>query len=202
MIKETTFVLATANPGKINEMREILSEFDINVATRKELGIDMEVEETGSTFIENAMLKAAAICKAADLPAIADDSGLVIDALDGQPGLYSSTFGGEELNNEQRVTYLLKLMENMEHRSAKFVCTIVCAFPDGSILSARGECNGSILTEPRGKGGFGYDPVFLPQGYDKSMAELPADEKNRISHRGLALKEFAGLLRTELGDHI
>ena len=196
------FILATANPGKIKEMSDILKGFDIEIKTRADLGIDMEIEETGTTFIDNAMLKAVAICKTAGMPAIADDSGLMIESLDGRPGVYSSSFGGEDLTNEQRVVYLLDEMKNMEHREAKFVCTIVCVFPDGSVLSARGECRGKILTEPRGSGGFGYDPVFLPHGYDKSMAELPADEKNRISHRGIALREFTNLLKDKLGDHI
>jgi len=189
------FVLASANPGKVREMREILSEFDLEIVSRDELGIDFDVEETGSTFVENALIKARAISEATGLPAIADDSGLAVDALGGRPGVYSSSFGGAELNADQRYLYLLEEMKNMEQRSAKYVCTIVCAFPDGSSLTVFGECRGRICTAPRGSGGFGYDPVFLIEGKDKTMAELSPEEKNEISHRGEALRNFALLLR-------
>jgi XTP/dITP diphosphohydrolase len=188
------YVLATANPGKVKEMREILFGLGIEVRTREELGIDIDVEETGSTFLENATLKARAICKVAGLPAIADDSGLVVDALGGAPGVNTSSYGGESLDNVGRYNYLLKMMKNMEHRSAKFVCNIVCVFPDGSILAAEGECCGEITAKPRGNSGFGYDPVFLVSGTDMTMAELTPDEKNTVSHRGAALRKFAALL--------
>ena len=190
----TKFVLASENPGKIREMRGVLSGLGIEVISKKEAGIEMDVEETGSTFMENAQLKAVAVCKASGLPAIADDSGLEVDALDGEPGVYSSTYGGEHLSDSERCAFLLKKMENMEHRSAKFVCTIVCAYPDGSIVNADGEICGEILTAPRGENGFGYDPVFLAFGMSKTMAELLAEEKNALSHRGKALREFAGNL--------
>jgi len=188
------FVLATANPGKIKEMREILSKFNIDIVTRDELGITFDIEETGSTFLENATLKAKAISAASDMPAIADDSGLVVDALGGEPGLYSSTYGGVELTDEERCLYLLRKMENVEQRSAKFVCNIVCVFPDGKCLTATGECNGSIAKKLCGSSGFGYDPVFLPVGSDVTTAQLSSAEKNAISHRGIALREFAKLL--------
>ena len=189
------YALATANPGKIEEMLTILSEHNIELVTRNELGIEDEIEETGSTFIDNAIIKARAVCKLSGLPAIADDSGLVVESLGGEPGVFSSTYGGEELTPDERCAYLLKNMDNMEHRRAKFVCTIVCAFPDGGLLTAQGECTGRILTEKRGSGGFGYDPVFLPDGKDKSMAELSPEEKNTISHRGNALRTFSDVLR-------
>jgi len=190
------FVLASANPGKIKEMREILQDFSIDIITRDELGLDIDVAETGTTFTENAMIKANAICKATSLPAVADDSGLCIDALDGAPGLYTSSFGGENLDSEGRCNYLLEKLQKVEHRSAKFVCTIVCAFPDGSLISAQGECLGKIAMAPRGTSGFGYDPVFIPEGSDLTMAELPPEKKNMISHRGKALREFSSLLKT------
>lgn len=193
------FVLATANPGKIKEMRNILSQFSIDVLTRDDLGIDIDIEETGTTFLENARLKAEAICAKSGLPAIADDSGLVVEALSGRPGVFSSTFGGEELTDTQRYLYLLKLMENKEQRRAKFVCTIVCSFPNGSQLTAVGECPGAIATEPRGTGGFGYDPVFIAEGKKKTMAELSSNEKNAISHRRIALDRFAELLKSYNG---
>jgi len=193
------YALATANPGKVKEMREILSGLGIEVLTRENLGINVEIEETGTTFIENATLKATAICEISEMPSIADDSGLIVEALDGKPGVYSSSFGGEELTAEARCIYLLKQMEkikNIEQRRAKFVSTIVCAFRDGNTLSASGECSGIITKSLIGSGGFGYDPVFKPDGYNKTMAELSVDEKNKISHRGKALREFSKLLQS------
>jgi len=190
-----TFVLATANPGKIREMRDILSEFGIDITTRDALGIDIDVEETGASFLENASLKAKAICKATGLPAIADDSGLCVEALGGAPGLYSSSFGGDNLDDKGRRDYLLEKMKDMEQRSAKFVTTIVCAFPGGDTLTATGECGGMIALSPAGSGGFGYDPVFIADGYNRTMAELTPGQKNEISHRGKALRAFAALLK-------
>jgi len=189
-----TFVLATANPGKVNEMREILNGEGIDIVSRYELGIDIDIPETGSSFMDNAILKARAICGAAGLPAIADDSGLMVDSLDGAPGVYSSTFGGEALSDAERCEHLIGAMKDMEQRRAKFVCTIVCIFPDGSTLSAQGECHGEIADVPRGAGGFGYDPLFVVDGLNKTMAELSVKEKNSISHRGSALREFSSML--------
>jgi len=189
------FVLATANPGKIKEMREILPGYGIEFLTRKDVGVDVEIEETGTTFIENATLKARAICSLSGLPAIADDSGLMVDALDGAPGVYTSSFGGEHLTAAQRCDYLLGKMRNTRQRGAKFVCVIVCAYPDGNILSSQGECRGQIAVAPMGSNGFGYDPVFIADGFNKTMAELSPEEKNSISHRGAALREFAMFFR-------
>jgi len=189
------YVLATANPGKIKELGKILSEMGVEFLTRRDLGINIEIEETGSTFLENATLKADAIAAASGMPAIADDSGLIVDSLGGEPGLFSSSYGGEELTDNQRCFYLLGKMSNMEHRCAKFVCTIVCSFPDGKHITATGECHGEIMTEPNGSDGFGFDPVFLPDGKDRTMAELTIDDKNKISHRGIALREFSALLK-------
>ena len=190
----TKFVLASDNPGKIREMRDVLLELGIEVISKREAGIDLYIEETGATFMENALLKAVAVCKASGLPAIADDSGLEVDALNGEPGVYSSTYGGEQLSDSERCVFLLKKMKKMEQRSARFVCTIVCAYPDGRMIAANGECCGEIMTAPRGENGFGYDPVFLAQGMSKTMAELLPEEKNALSHRGKALREFAGNL--------
>jgi len=189
------FALATANNGKINEMRSILSELNISVLTRAELGINIDIEETGTTFSENATLKAKAICIASCLPAIADDSGLIVESLDGKPGLYSSSYGGENLSCKERCEFLLSEMKKMEHRAAKFVCTIICVFPSGDILSATGECHGKIAWHIQGSGGFGYDPVFIPEGMSKTIAQLSPEEKNAISHRGVALREFAKVLK-------
>jgi len=189
------FVLATANQGKVREMRSILSSLGIDFVSRNEINIDIDIEETGTTFLENATLKATKISEISSLPAMADDSGLMVEALDGAPGVYSSSFGGDDLTDYERCLFLLKKIENMEQRRAKFVCTIVCVFPDGNMVSAVGECHGTISTTPMGTGGFGYDPVFIPDGYDKSMAELTSDEKNKISHRSIALRELRTKLR-------
>jgi len=193
------YALATANPGKIKEMQILLHEFGIDIATREELDISVEIEETGTTFFENARLKAETICKLSGLPSIADDSGLLVDALGDKPGVYSSSFGGDDLTAAERCDYLLaelKDVQEMEKRRARFVCTIVCAYPDGDLLTAGGECPGVITNAPCGLNGFGYDPVFLPDGMDKTMAELTSDEKNVISHRGKALRSFSELLKT------
>ena len=193
----TKFVIASSNPGKVRELRDILTSLDFIVITRQELGVDIDVEETGGTFTENAMLKAKAICDATGLPSIADDSGLVIDALGGAPGLYTSSFGGEGLDDRARCQYLLSVMDGREQRSAMFVSAIVCVFPDGTSIAAQGECAGSITMEQLGSGGFGYDPVFIAEGMDVTMAELPSVLKHDISHRGKALKQFAKLLEVE-----
>jgi len=189
------FVLATNNPGKIQEMREILPNLGIEFLTRNDIGIDIEIEETGTTFMDNALIKAKTICSLSGLPAIADDSGLIVDALDGAPGVYTSSFGGNGLSSGERCGYLLKKLKNVRRRSAKFVCTIVCAFPDGDVITAQGECCGSIADAPSGSNGFGYDPVFIAEGYEKTMAELTSDEKNALSHRGAALRAFSVLIQ-------
>ena len=188
------YILATANKGKVQEIQTILSEFGIDTISREEFGIDFEIEETGSSFIDNALLKAKAICKASGLPAIADDSGLVVDALGGAPGIYSSSYGGEHLSDAERCEYLLSMMKNKEQRSAKFVATIACVFPDGEVITAIGECEGEITKSPRGTGGFGYDSVFQAKCIDKTLAELMHEEKNALSHRGKALREIGKLL--------
>ena len=194
------FALATANHGKIAEISEIVAKLGIEIITRDELNIDFDVEETGTTFYENALLKAQAISIASGLPAIADDSGLCIDGLDGAPGVYSSSFGGLNLSDSERCEYLLNILKNVEHRGAKFVCYIVCYFPNGKIITAVGECRGEILETPQGTNGFGYDPIFRAEDQIKSMAELTGDKKNEISHRGKALKAFSELLMSYVNE--
>ena len=188
------FVLASHNPGKLREMREILSELGIEVLSQKDAGVDVDPEETGTTFEENAIIKAKAVMEASGLPAVADDSGLMVDALGGAPGVYSARFGGShDLPDSYRNEYLLKKLENTEQRGAKYVSVIAVAYPDGRIRTARGECHGEIARAERGSGGFGYDPLFrLPDG--RHMAELSSEEKNRISHRGIALRELKRIL--------
>ncbi|MEL4105542.1 XTP/dITP diphosphatase [Oscillospiraceae bacterium WX1] len=199
-----TFVLASNNQGKLSEMTAILSSCDISVISLAQAGIFQDVEETGQTFYENAFLKANAAVKATNQPAIADDSGLVVEALGGAPGVYSKRYGGAK-NDDERNTLLLKNMNGVEHRGAKFVSSIVCAFPNGDTIAAEGVCEGEILTAPRGGGGFGYDPIFLVRALGRSMAELTPDEKNSISHRGQAMRLFSDRLRnylTKTGEKI
>ena len=188
------FVLATHNPGKLREMGEILKDFGIEVVSPRDLGITVDVEETGTTFAENALLKAKAICKEANLPAIADDSGLCVDALNGAPGVYSARYGGEGLDDKGRYMLLLSSLRGAPTRAAHFACAVACAFPNGDTLTAEGRCDGSIAYAPLGEGGFGYDPVFLLPGTGKTFGQLTQEEKSAVSHRGRALKDFAGKL--------
>ncbi|MDO4315460.1 MAG: XTP/dITP diphosphatase [Oscillospiraceae bacterium] len=192
------FVLATHNPGKLREMADILSRFGVEVVSPKDLGITVDVEETGATFAENAMLKARAVCKAANLPAIADDSGLCVDALNGGPGVYSARYGGEGLDDRGRCMLLLSSMRGQPTRAAHFACAVACAFPDGKTLTAEGRCDGTIAFAPMGEGGFGYDPVFFVPEKARTFAQLTDEEKNEISHRGKALAAFAKKLATYL----
>ena len=192
------FVLATHNPGKLREMGEILKDFGIEVVSPRDLGITVDVEETGTTFAENALLKAKAICKATKLPAIADDSGLCVDALNGAPGVYSARYGGEGLDDKGRYMLLLSSLRGAPTRAAHFACAVACAFPNGDTLTAEGRCDGSIAYAPLGEGGFGYDPVFLLPGTGKTFGQLTQEEKSAVSHRGRALKDFAGKLEAYL----
>lgn len=194
------FVLATHNPGKLAEMKRILSGLGVEVVSPAEAGVEVDVEETGTTFAENAMLKARAICAAAGLPAIADDSGLCVDALNGGPGVYSARYGGEELDDRGRYMLLLNSMRGQTTRAAHFSCAVACAFPNGDTLEAEGRCDGAIAFAPIGEGGFGYDPVFLVPGKGKTFGQLTAEEKAEISHRGRALAAFAEKLGTYLSD--
>lgn len=182
-------IAATKNKNKLREFGEILKGFEI--ISQEEAGIDIDVEETGTTFEENSRLKAEAIFKATGIPAIADDSGLCVDALDGAPGVYSARYGGEGLDDEGRVQRLLKNMENVpdEKRTARFVCVITMV-SSGGVITAKGECEGVINHAPKGENGFGYDPVFYMKEYGKTTAEMSPDEKNAVSHRGKALKIF------------
>ena len=190
------FILATHNPGKLREMAAILSQYGVEVVSPADVGITVDVEETGTTFAENAMLKAKAICAAADLPAIADDSGLCVDALNGGPGVYSARYGGEGLDDKGRYTLLLQNMRGQTTRAAHFACAIACAFPNGDELTAEGRCDGTIAFAPMGEGGFGYDPVFFVPEKAKTFGQLTAEEKSAISHRGKALKAFSEKLAT------
>ena len=183
-------VLASKNKKKLVEMNDILSHLGVEVCSEAEAGVDVEVEETGTTFEENSLLKARAVIEASGMPAIADDSGLCVDALGGAPGVYSARYGGEGLDDRGRTRLLLENLRGQMTRTAKFVSVITCCFPNGDVICARGECLGTIAYAPQGEGGFGYDPVFFVPGLKKTFAQLSAEEKNAISHRGKALEQF------------
>ena len=183
-------VLASHNQKKMVEMKAILSQMGVEVLSQAEVGMDLEPEETGTTFEENARIKAQAVMQATGLPAIADDSGLMVDALNGEPGVYSARYGGEGLDDTGRWQLLLKNMAGEENRACKFVSVICCAFPDGGEVMARGECPGILAQGPSGDGGFGYDPIFYLPQLGKTMAQLTPAEKNQISHRARALAGF------------
>jgi XTP/dITP diphosphohydrolase len=178
-------------------MQEILSQLGVEVCLESEVGVDIEVEETGTTFEENSRLKAQAVMEATGLAAIADDSGLCADALGGAPGVYSARYGGPELDDMGRCRLLLENLKG-QPRGARFVSVITCCFPNGDVLTARGECPGTIAFVPMGEGGFGYDPVFFVPELKKTFAQLTAQEKNAISHRGKALTAFRGELEEYL----
>ncbi len=184
-------ILASNNKNKLREFRQLVADMDIELVGQRDAGCDFEVEETGATFEENAFLKCSAVTEVTGCAAFADDSGLVVDALNGEPGVYSARYGlGHEASDADRYNYLLNKMKDIDDRSARFVCCICCTMPNGDIIRARGECEGYILRAPCGNGGFGYDPVFHPLCTDKGMGELTPEEKNAISHRGKALAEF------------
>ena len=191
-------VLASKNPKKLTELSSILSSLGVEVCLQADAGVDVEVEETGSTFEENSMLKAKAVMEASGLPAVADDSGLCCDGLNGAPGVYSARYGGPGLDDAGRYRLLLENLRG-QTRAAKFVSVITCCFPNGDVITARGECPGTIAFAPQGSGGFGYDPVFFVPSLKKTFAQLSPEEKNAISHRGKALRAFAEELETYLG---
>ena len=184
-------ILASKNPHKLTELSAILSQHGFEIALESEYGLDIDVDETGTTFEENSLLKAEAVMKASGLPVLADDSGLMVDALDGAPGVYSARYGHKSSDGE-RTAFLLENMKDGpdEKRTAKFVCVITCLWPDGRKIVARGECPGVITHEVHGENGFGYDPVFYLPELGMTYAELPSEQKNAISHRARALQEF------------
>ena len=185
------FLIATHNMKKQAELERILKPLGIRVLTAEMAGLELtDVEETGETFEENAYLKAYSGCKESGMVCVADDSGLSVDFLDGAPGVYSARFAGEHGNDEKNIEKLLEIMKDVpaEQRTARFVSTVCCCFPDGRHFTVRGECEGLIAFEKHGCGGFGYDPVFLVG--DKTFGELTAEEKDKVSHRGNALRKF------------
>ena len=186
-------VLASKNKHKLEEISQITRKFDMELVLQSELGVDIDVEETGTTFEENSFLKAEAVMKATGLPALADDSGIAVDALNGEPGIYSARYGFDDtLDDWGRLQLLLKNTEHVPdgQRQAQFVCVITFVTPDGKVIQARGEVHGELLRAPAGEGGFGYDPIFYYPPFGKSLAQVSPAEKNSVSHRANALKVF------------
>jgi len=192
MSEKQRIVLASGNTHKIKEIGQMLPDFE--VVGYKDLGFDFEIEEDGTTFYENALIKAKAVATALNLPALADDSGICVDALDGQPGIFSARYAGDgvdEHNNE----LLLKNMQGVENRKAKFVCCMVFYKPNGEIITATGETHGKIMYECQGENGFGYDPLFMSDDLNKCLGVASAEEKNTISHRFRAIQALKEKLK-------
>ncbi len=181
---------ATTNEGKVREIKKIFSDESIEIISLKEAGINAEVEENGSTFCENARIKAYEIAKLCELPVLADDSGLTVDALDGAPGIYSARYAGAGATDEERIEKLLHEMEGKTNRAAQFRCAVALIAGDGEEICAEGMVSGRITERKEGENGFGYDPVFWCDELGKTFAEANAEEKNRVSHRGRALKKL------------
>lgn len=193
-------ILASKNPHKLEEIAQIVAPLGIELVLQSQLGVDLDVDETGTTFEENSLLKAMAVMRATGLPALADDSGLAVDALGGAPGIYSARYGDDpSMDDRDRRELLLKNMEHIpaEQRQAKFVCVITLVYPDGRTIQARGEVHGQIDVQAKGSGTFGYDPVFYYPPMEKTFGEMSSQEKNKISHRANALKIFYNKLIEE-----
>ena len=191
-------VLASKNPHKLVEISKITEKFGFELVLQSELGIDIDVEETGTTFEENSFIKAEAVMKASGLSALADDSGIAVDALNGEPGVYSARYGFDDtLDDWGRLELLLKNTEHVPdgQRQAQFVCVITMVTPEGKTIQARGEIHGELLRAPVGKNGFGYDPIFYYPPMGMSTAEMAPEDKNRVSHRGNALRVFYDKLK-------
>jgi len=195
------FVVASTNLGKIKEIKKVLQDTSFEVISMAEAGVDDEIEETGVTFEENALIKAEAIATKVDAIVMADDSGLEVDALNGAPGVYSARYAGEGATDNDRIVKLLRELSDVpeEKRQARFVSSIAVVLPGGENFIVRGTCEGLIAKDPSGDNGFGYDPIFYLSEYNATMAEISLEEKNKISHRGRALVKMVEKLR-EIGE--
>ena len=187
-------IIASGNAGKLREIRAILGDKFDEIVSMKEAGIDHETVEDGATFLENAEKKAREIAEISGCAALADDSGICVDALDGAPGIYSARFCGRHGDDEANNRLLVEKLKNVDNRNAHYTCAVSLVFPDGKELHAEGFLHGKIIDEPKGDGGFGYDPYFFLPSYNCTAAELSAEEKNKISHRAEALKKLLMLL--------
>ena len=192
-------ILASNNSNKVREVKEILRDMNVEIVSMKEAGIDLDIEENGTTFEENAVLKAKAVYEKMKMPVISDDSGLEVDYLNGAPGVYSHRYAGENATDADRCSKLLSELSGVEKekRTARFVCVICFIDENGTETVIRGTCEGYIGTEPRGENGFGYDPVFMYG--DRSFAEISAEEKNSVSHRADALRKFSETITNKKG---
>lgn len=198
--KVKQIILATKNPGKAKEFKEIFQQLHIEIVSLLDLEEEVpDVEETGATFEENARLKAEAIMEHFQLPTLADDSGLVVDALGGEPGVYSARYAGLEKNDQQNVEKVLHKLKDVEEesRTARFVCVLALARPNGETITKKGTCEGVIGFNPKGDKGFGYDPIFIPKGYTKTLAEMNPEQKNQISHRRNAIDKMIAWLKEQ-----
>lgn len=189
-------IFATSNAGKMREIREILKDLNVEILSMKEAGIDVDIVEDGKTFEENALIKARAIRDLTGLLVLADDSGLEVDALNKEPGIYSARYMGEDTSYDLKNANIIERLSglNGEERSARFVCVIAAAFPDGTEETRRGTIEGQIACAPAGENGFGYDPIFYVPEYKCTTAQLPSEQKNEISHRGKALRAMKEVL--------
>ncbi len=197
-------LVATHNPGKVRELRELLADLPVEVTFPPEIGLELEVDETGATFAENAALKALAFARASGLVALADDSGLEVDALGGAPGVHSARYAGPGASDADRYRRLLAALAGVPlgQRSARFRCVVAVATPAGDVELAEGVCEGEIAFEPLGEHGFGYDPVFQVAGVGRRMAELPPDLKNQLSHRGRAFRAARPILESLVSRYL
>jgi XTP/dITP diphosphohydrolase len=188
-------VLATANPGKVREILEICADWPVQWVIDREASLP-RVEESGSGYLENAMIKASSAARALGIPAVADDSGIEVDALGGDPGPRSARFAGPAATDDENLSLLIERIRTVpeDRRTARYRCVTVCAWPDGDRIWGEGTCTGWLVLEPRGERGFGYDPIFIPDGHRRTMAELNPEEKNAISHRGRALRRLRASL--------
>ncbi|MGC6173685.1 RdgB/HAM1 family non-canonical purine NTP pyrophosphatase [Lacrimispora sp. 38-1] len=201
-MRENRIIFATGNEGKMREIREILKDLGMEVCSMKDAGIHPDIEENGATFGENAEIKAMAVWKKSGGIVLADDSGLVVDCLGGEPGIYSARYMGEDTSYEIKNQTILNraALAVGEERSARFVCNIAAVLPDGSVLHTEAAMEGLIADKPAGGGGFGYDPILYIPEFDMTAAELTMDQKNRISHRGKALEAMKDKLKEQFGE--
>lgn len=201
-MEKLEMVLATRNAGKAAELQALLRArygAEITLLTLSEIGFEGDIEETGQTFAENALLKARAAAAASGKIGLGDDSGLVVPALGGAPGIYSARYAGEHGNDEKNNAMLLQNLSGKTDRRAFFECVLACALPNGENFTVSGRCEGIILESPRGRNGFGYDPLFYVPGLGKTLAEMSGEEKNAISHRGAAVRQFVAAFARRLG---
>jgi XTP/dITP diphosphohydrolase len=197
------FLVATGNAGKIKELEELLADLDLKLRGLKDFPHLSEIEETGATFAENAILKASGYAVLAEIPTLADDSGLEVKALNGAPGVFSARYAGKNAGDNEKIAKLLKNLEQKTDRRARFVCSIAISDETGAIKCVEtGICTGTIAVNPRGKSGFGYDPIFIPDGFEQTFGELSNEIKQKISHRGRAMEKIIQYLRGFYGTRV